>query len=201
MAEWQKASIKTIAICVGATLAVLGVGLFLFAASGIYSVAASRGHFAVTRWMLEFAMRRSVATHSYSISAPPLQDADKVRLGAGHYDGGCAPCHGAPGKQNNPIVRQMLPHPPNLSEAVATWTPEELYWIVRNGLKYTGMPAWVAPRRDDEICAVVAFLRALPNMNDAEYRRLAMGNAERQTDEPARPEARRTVAAVSHDCP
>ena len=127
MAEWQKASIKTIAICVGATLAVLGVGLFLFAASGIYSVAASRSHFAVTRWMLEFAMRRSVATHSYSISPPPLQDADKVRLGAGHYDGGCAPCHGAPGKRNNPIVRQMLPHPPNLSEAVATWAPEELY--------------------------------------------------------------------------
>ena len=184
MAGWNRAQLKRIAIWSGATLALLGLGAFLFAASGIYSVAASRGHFAVTEWFLEFALRRSVATHSYGITAPPLEDPDMVRLGAGHFEGGCAPCHGAPRKPRNAIVRQMLPPPPDLAQSVPTWSPEHLFWIVQNGLKYTGMPAWVAPRRDDEVWAVVAFLRRLPGMDATEYRRLASGNTDRTTPAP-----------------
>src|SRR5690606_2166263 len=105
------------------------------------------------RWFIEFALRRSVATHSFSITVPALQDPDLIRLGAGHFAGGCAPCHGAPERPRNPIVRQMLPAPPSLSVAAAAWAPEELFWIVQNGLKYTGMPAWTAPARDDEVWA------------------------------------------------
>jgi len=162
------------------TLAVLAFGALLFAASGLYSVAASRGHFAVTRWMLEFGMRRSVATHSLGISTPQLDDADLIRLGAGHFYGGCAPCHGAPGERRNPIVANMLPPPPSLARAAPTWSTSELFWIVRNGLKYTGMPAWPEYRRDDEVWAVVAFLRKLPTMEAPEYRALATGHAQSQ---------------------
>jgi len=162
------------------TLAVLAFGALLFATSGLYSVAASRGHFAVTRWMLEFGMRRSVATHSLGISTPPLDDMDLVRLGAGHFYGGCAPCHGAPGDTRNPVVANMLPPPPSLAQAAPTWSTSELFWIVRNGLKYTGMPAWPEYRRDDEVWAVVAFLRKLPTMEAAEYKALATGHAQAQ---------------------
>jgi cytochrome c553 len=177
MAKRRRTRLKRIAIWSGATLAALAVGAFLFMLSGVYNVAASRGHFAVTEWLLEIAMRRSVATHSYWIAAPPLQDAEMIRLGAGHFEGGCAPCHGAPGKESNPVVRRMLPPPPDLAEAAPTWSSEELFWIVKNGLKYTGMPAWVAPQRDDEVWSIVAFLRQLPGMDAERYRALATGNA------------------------
>ena len=70
---------------------------FLFIWSGAYSVAASRGHWAVMEWFLTFAMRNSVKTHAYGIEAPPLDNADLVTLGAGHFHSGCAFCHGAPG--------------------------------------------------------------------------------------------------------
>ena len=53
----------------------------------------------------------------------------------------------------------MLPVPPDLGAAVPTWQPNELFWIVKNGLKYTGMPGWAAQGRDDEVWAVVAFLQ------------------------------------------
>jgi cytochrome c553 len=142
---------------------------FVVAWSGVYSVAASEGHWAVTRAFLEFAMRSSVRTHSLGIEAPALADADLIRLGGAHFDSGCAPCHGAPGAPSSPIVRQMLPAPPMLSDAVQRWSPRELFWIVKNGLKYTGMPAWVAPHRDDEIWAIVAFLRHLPELDAAAY--------------------------------
>ncbi|HEY7764300.1 MAG TPA: c-type cytochrome [Aestuariivirgaceae bacterium] len=104
-----------------------------------------------------------------------------IRLGASHYQGGCAPCHGAPGDPKNPIVRHMLPQPTHLPSAVYTWSAEELFWIVKNGVKYTGMPAWVASGRDDEVWAVVAFLRRLPTTDATEYRSLALGNADQDT--------------------
>jgi cytochrome c553 len=69
-----------------------------------------------------------------------------------------------------------------LSDAVRRWTPRELFWIVKNGLKYTGMPAWVAPHRDDEVWAIVAFLRRLPELDEATYGALARSDLPRRLD-------------------
>ena len=55
----------------------------------------------------------------------------------------------------------MLPPPPELSKAAKEWKDEELFWIVKHGIKYTGMPSWVAAERDDEVWSVVAFLKRL----------------------------------------
>ncbi|BBK35954.1 cytochrome c [Allostella sp. ATCC 35155] len=145
----------------------------LFVWSGIYNVSASRQHLDVTTWILDTLRRHSVRTHSLGIAAPPLDAPGLVRLGAVHYDLACAACHGAPGRPASALADAMLPTPPPLGPAVREWSPEELSWIVLNGQKYTGMPAWVAPRRGDEVWAVVAFLRRLPQIDAAEYRRLA----------------------------
>ena len=154
-------------------LAALVVGGFLFAWSGFYSVAASRGHWPGFSVILEFGMRSSVRTQAFGIDVPDLGQPALAERGAGHFQGGCVPCHGAPGQVSNPIVRAMLPEPPELGETVPSWKPNELFWIVKHGLKYTGMPAWAAQERDDEVWAVVAFLRRLPGLNTAQYRALA----------------------------
>jgi cytochrome c553 len=161
------------AVIAALTLCGLAAAGFLVALSGVYDIAASRSHLEITRWFLEFGKRRAVATYSLPVQAPPaLDDPDLVRLGAGHFRDGCAFCHGTPGERTNPIVSGMQPAPPPLSARVPVWTTEELFWIVRNGLKYTGMPAWPAPRRGDEVWAVVAFLLQLPEMDAARYREL-----------------------------
>lgn len=160
-----------------AATAIAGLALvgLLFAWSGLYSVAASRGHWAIVEWFLAFGMRNSVATQTIGVEVPPLDDPDLVRLGAGHFHVGCAYCHGAPGRPISPVARQMLPAPPQLSKAVKDWKPKELFWIVKHGLKYTGMPGWVTLERDDEVWAVVAFLQKLPGLDEAGYRELALG--------------------------
>ena len=79
---------------------------FLFPWSGVYNVAASRGHWAVVEWLLAFVMRNSVKTHATGIEPPPLDRPDLVTLGAGHFHGGCACCHGAPGMPAGPVARQ-----------------------------------------------------------------------------------------------
>ncbi|HEX4893021.1 MAG TPA: c-type cytochrome [Hyphomicrobiaceae bacterium] len=163
----------------GAVLAV--VGALLVAWSGVIKTTASSGHWRVTEWFLELAMRSSVATHSLRVGEPPrLDDPDLVRLGAGHFAGGCAPCHGAPGQPRNPIYLQMLPEPTDLVEAVPAWKPHQLFWIVKHGIKYSGMPAWVALERDDEVWAVVAFLSALPALTPDQYRAAALGNVDQR---------------------
>ena len=157
-----------------AGLAALVLGM-LFLWSGIYSVAASRGHWAVTEWFLTFVMRNSVKTHALSIEAPQLDNADLVALGAAHFHGCCAYCHGAPGIPISPIAQAMLPPPPNLANDMRPWRDRELFWIIRNGIKYTGMPAWSAQQRDDEVWALTAFVRRLPSLDATRYRELALG--------------------------
>lgn len=171
-------SLRSLATWAGLTVVMLVLGALTISWSGLYNVAVTSGHWPITRWFLEFSLRNSVETQSLLISAPSLHDTSLIRLGAGHYAGGCAPCHGAPGQPRNPITRNMLPAPPTLSEAVPSWEARELFWIVKNGLKYSGMPSWVAPQREDEVWAVVAFLRALPGLGIEEYRKLALGNVE-----------------------
>ncbi|MGH6767975.1 MAG: c-type cytochrome [Xanthobacteraceae bacterium] len=161
---------------VAGVLAALAIGGLLFAWLGVYNVAASRGHWMITDWMLQFGMRQSVATHSLAVDPPPLNDEDLIRLGAAHFHGGCAYCHGAPGFPRNPLVQGMLPQPPDLSLVSGNWRDRELFWIVKHGIKYTGMPAWPSPARDDEVWAVTAFLKRLPALDASGYRDLAMGD-------------------------
>ena len=170
---------------VGATLAALACGGGLLAWSGLYDVGASSGHWPITRAFLQFGMRNSVETHSLGIAAPDLADPALIMRGAGHFQGGCAPCHGAPGEPQAAVTRHMLPAPPELSGPAQEWDEAELFWIVKHGLKYTGMPGWPAPQRDDEVWAMVAFLHELPGLGVAEYRRLAMGEAADPVDDGA----------------
>lgn len=165
-------------IGLAAGLAATGLaGALLFAWSGLYSVAATKEHWPPIRWFLDMAMRNSVETHALFIDAPDLNDLALIERGAAHFEHGCAPCHGAPDAPRNPVSQRMMPPPPALPERVANWKPRELYWVTRHGLRYTGMPAWPAPEREDEPWAVAAFLLRLDGMSAEEYRRLAFAEA------------------------
>jgi len=160
-----------------ALLAILGVGGFLIIVSGLVPIKASSGHWAITEMFLDFTKRRSVATHSIGIEAPPLDNPAMVLKGAGHFENGCGPCHGRPGEPAPRIPQAMTPAAPPLASRIGRWSPAELFHIVKHGIKFTGMPAWPAPQRDDEVWAMVAFLRVLPELDGAGYRRLVNGAA------------------------
>lgn len=159
----------------GLVLATLGLGALLFVAAGGAPIAASEGHWPVTNWFLRFAMRRAVDVRSNGLRVPALDDPALLVRGAGHYATGCMPCHGAPGEAVSPVVRRMLPVPPELARERSTLAAEELFWIIRHGIKYTAMPGWVAPEREDEIWAMVAFVQRLPELDARQFRALAYG--------------------------
>lgn len=155
-----------------------GVALVLVIAySGIFNIAASAGHPAWMEWLLQLGKERSVIVNSKPVDVPELNLAELVPLGAAHFQGGCATCHKTPGQALNPVYDQMLPPPPDLQVHAPMWTRKQLFWMVRHGIQFTGMPAWSGDHRDDEVWAVVAFLEALPLMASADYQKYASGNS------------------------
>jgi cytochrome c553 len=154
-------------------LTLLGLGLagFLFAWSGVFQISASSGHWRVTDWFLHFAMRSSVRT--YAAFDAPEEAADDRGLvsAAGHYAQACMDCHGAPGVRPSPAMQGATPPAPDLAVNARQWSDRQLFWIIRHGVKYTGMPAWPAERAD-EVRRMVAFVRRLPGMTPAQYRAL-----------------------------
>jgi mono/diheme cytochrome c family protein len=147
--------------------------------SGLYDVAATGPDWAVTRWVLETARTRSIRTHAAGIEAPPgLDDPATILIGVEHFAAHCAVCHGAPGVPKGDIATGLNPQPPDLAHASARYTLSELFWILKHGIKMTGMPAW-SDHSDGELWATVAFLQKLPNMNEQDYAKLVMASIAR----------------------
>ncbi|MFZ3584080.1 c-type cytochrome [Loktanella sp. DJP18] len=147
------------------TFAVLAVLAFLGGAAvvfgGLYNVSARQGHVPGVPFILHTTFNNSVRLRAPSQSAVPDLGAEgMVALGAKHFDSGCKVCHAAPGQERWAIPTVMVPQPPHIMEAVKNWEPNELHWIVNEGVKMSGMPYWPATRTDD-IWPVVAFLEAV----------------------------------------
>jgi mono/diheme cytochrome c family protein len=155
-----------------ATVAVLagGAGLSLWR-SGWYDIGAIDQHWQPTYTLLEQALRYSVRHHAREVVTPALSGA-MARQGAQLYARHCVQCHGAPGVAPDVAVLALQPSPGPLVHMGRRWQPNELYWLVSNGVKMTGMPAWRFRLSDAEIWAVVAFIGELPKLSAADGKRL-----------------------------
>jgi mono/diheme cytochrome c family protein len=167
----------TALVVVATLLIVLRAGAVMYA--GIYDVAATSPHWRMTAWLLANARIRSIKSQAAAIRAPPgLDDPAKVLIGITHYAAHCAVCHGAPGVPKGDIGRGLYPEPPDLAKTAPLYTPAELFWIVKHGIKMTGMPAW-ADHTDEELWATVAFVEKLPGMSEQDYAGLVMASIEK----------------------
>jgi mono/diheme cytochrome c family protein len=102
-------------------------------------------------------------------------DATRLALGVEHFAAHCVICHGGPGVPRSEIAHGLYPPPADLALAAGRYSPAELFWILKHGIKMTGMPAW-SDHSDDELWATVGFLEALPGMTEEEYAKLLMAS-------------------------
>jgi mono/diheme cytochrome c family protein len=137
--------------------------------SGVINVAATNPHNPITEFVLSTTMDNSVRFHAKGITAPPLDSTQMVMEGFRHYRKMCVGCHLAPGIRSTEMQKGLMPEPPQLQEAVEEWKPAELFWVIKNGVKMTGMPAWGPTHSDQKIWAMVAFLEKLPHMTADQY--------------------------------
>lgn len=177
--------------------AAAGAGLVIYA--GWYNISADQ-HLAPTFHVLDFALRRAVRQHARDIAAPDLDDPAKRQCGLALYRAHCVRCHGAPGVAPEPFALGMTPAPAALAHTAREWTPVELYWVVKRGIKMTGMPAWEYRMSKDDLWALVAFMRELPRLSPAQYRALQAPSHEplEHAQEAKEPDAKRGREAIGH---
>jgi mono/diheme cytochrome c family protein len=142
--------------------------------SGVYNVAADVPHWRLTLLLLEAVKDRSIAAHSEGITVPPLNEEDLVQAGLPHFHETCRLCHGAPGYPREEFAEGLYPEPPFLgSRAMQREIGDQgLYWIVKNGLKMTGMPAFGKTHSEEQLWGIVAFLRRLPSLDARTYEQM-----------------------------
>ena len=99
----------------------------------------------------------------------PLPETDEVvSEGQGVFLQNCAVCHGPGGRGGGPIGRNMDPPAMDLGSAhVQHWSDAELFWIIQNGVRLTGMPAWKSSIADDDTWKLARFIHNLPRIEAA----------------------------------
>ncbi|WP_165495647.1 c-type cytochrome [Marinobacter halodurans] len=158
-------------------LVALSLSGFAFIYSGVYNVTATEEHSDLSRWALHTTMENSVQARAEDISVPGnFASEEMIRQGAKAYDQLCAACHLKPGKQTSLLRQGLNPTPPSLLEE-GHFGPEEQFWVIKNGIKMTGMPAWGNTHDDKDLWELTAFVQELPGMNQAQYQRLVHESA------------------------
>lgn len=158
-----------------AFLAVLIVAALAFIYSGAYDVAATSSDTGLIHWALETTQERSVHRRGEEIEVPAQvtnPTPEMLRTGLIHYHEMCVTCHGAPGVSISEIGQGLNPYPPELSQEAGEEGAGEVYWVVKNGIKMTGMPAFGVTHDDEELWAIVAFVNRLPKLSPEEYQAL-----------------------------
>ena len=151
-------------------IALLIVGYLIFIYSGIYNISAMVHHDKLTLWMMNTVRENSIKHNAdEDIKIPDLSDTSLVSMGFVHYREMCVGCHGGPGIEQSEIANGLYPNPPMLSKVVKNWTPQQLFWITKNGLKMSGMPAFGLTHTDDMIWAIVAFTKKLLALTIEQY--------------------------------
>ena len=163
---------RTVILTLLATLGLAVLGGFAFIYSGIYNVGATAPHWPVTYWAMDTVRAHSVKAHAVGIDPPPwLNEESKVIDGTAHFAAHCASCHGAPGVPPGDMAEGLYPKPADLKDVADRYTPAELFWILKNGIKMSAMPTW-GDHSDDELWVTVAFLEMVPKMTEQDYGKL-----------------------------
>ncbi|WP_332813722.1 c-type cytochrome [Ramlibacter sp.] len=142
---------------------------------GFYDISALRQHTKPVFHLLDFAMSRAVEVRADARPPADLHDEGRVHGGLALFRRHCLRCHGAPGVSPDALAFGLTPAPANLLHAGRSWPPDEIFWIVRNGVKMTGMPGWAYRLTDEEIWNLVAFVKAMPGLTTRAYAELAAG--------------------------
>jgi mono/diheme cytochrome c family protein len=163
---------RSVIATVAAVIALVALAGAILVYSGAYYIGADEPHWSATAWLLNQARDRSIRAHASGIAVPAgLDDPAKIMVGVSHYAEHCVVCHGAPGVERGDLAGGLYPRPPNLADAARLYTPAELFWIVKHGIRMTGMPAW-GDHSDDELWATVGLIEKLPGMTDQDYAKL-----------------------------
>ncbi len=163
---------KKIIVTVILTLVVLIFGFYIYIASGTYDISQLSPHNSLTKSIIGTTTHNSINKRMKENTVPAnIKDTEMIVMGFKHYTEMCSNCHGAPGEKAEEMAEGLYPKPPELYKHTEEGDAQEFFWIIKNGIKMTSMPAFKPTHTDEKIWAITAFVtQKLPKMTAAEYK-------------------------------
>ncbi|MGB8473573.1 MAG: c-type cytochrome [Candidatus Acidiferrum sp.] len=124
---------------------------------------------ALERIMAREARHLAIPANAQALKNPVPASAVNLRDARLHFADHCATCHGNDGSGDTIIGRGLYPKPPDLRLAETQKLSDgELFWIIENGVRFTGMPAFFSPGTQNDSWKLVDFIRHLPQLTEEE---------------------------------
>ena len=158
----------------GALLAVLTI----FAWTGLHAGISARREPSVLEASLARRLRSwAIPGEARSARTPIAAGANVLAEARRHFADHCASCHGNDGSGRTPMGQSMYPRPPDMrASGTQSLTDGELFYIIENGVRFTGMPGWGAAEKPEESWKLVHFIRHLPLIGPEELREMERFN-------------------------
>jgi mono/diheme cytochrome c family protein len=121
----------------------------------------------VARTLRDIAIRR----HALHVENPVPTSDEALAAGRAHFADHCASCHANDGSGETEMGRGLYPRAPDMRLAATQQLGDhELFYIIENGIRLTGMPAWGTDTREGEEASwrLVRFIRHLPQVTPEE---------------------------------
>ncbi|MDC8444594.1 MAG: cytochrome c [Nitrosomonas sp.] len=171
----MKAILKTIS----GFMLVAAIAAGYVMSAGVYNIAATDKHWLITEKLIEWMRNNSIAARADALEVPIMEETEYLATGAAHYDAMCTICHLAPGQELTELAQGLYPQAPlfhqrkSLTDTDAIENQAKTYfWVIKNGIKMTAMPAWGLTHDDETIWAMAFFIQQLGNMSADEYHKL-----------------------------
>lgn len=134
-------------------------------------------------------MERTMARNARKIATPadaknltnprPQQTAEMITEADEHFVEHCGMCHGIDGRGDTVIGRNLFPKVPDMSQPDTQQLSDgELFYIINNGIRLTGMPAFGSEDKPEAIWDLVSLIRRLPKLSPEELQHLQKAAAD-----------------------
>ena len=158
---------------------VLGIGAFAFLKIAAGGFSAKTEPTAIEKFAARSARRFAVPGSAKSRRNPVPYTAEVLSEARAHWASHCAACHANNGSGDTEMGRNMYPRAPDMRQAdTQNLSDAELFFIIENGIRLTGMPAWGAgtAKSEEDSWKLVRFIRHLPQVSEEEVREMGKMN-------------------------
>ena len=172
MSSWFETSVhvvRHVLVIIGVLVVGVIMAVLVIMYSGVFNVAATVVDSSALSWALVTVREASIGLHARDVPAPAAGVVADPDNGFRIYRRECVMCHTPAGHTPRPMAIGFNPQAPNFGPGADDMSDAELFWVTKNGIRFTGMPAWGSSMKDTEIRDVVAFVMMMPKMTPADY--------------------------------
>ena len=140
-------------------LAILLLTALAITRFGLMPVSADGPHSKLEARIMPAVLHASIVRHASGETNPVPLNEDNLKAGIDTYKAMCARCHSTPGGNPSVYGQSFYPPAPQLPSGMYPYTDAQLFWVIKHGIRNTGMPAWGGMLSDEEIWQLVSLLK------------------------------------------